>query len=285
MLHSVLAANPEDDVRVHYLPGAGITPGDERSLARMVERAGGSIAFLRVPRERLAAVPTEGFTREATWYRIFLPELLPDVSRVLYLDADVIVLGRLAPLWELDLSGAWVGAVTNLLEPIYKGHPAELGIPPDQPYFNAGVLLMNLDAMRSDGCTEALLDYARVNAARLMWRDQDALNAVLGGRRLALHPRWNLMNSMLSFPDAADVLGGEALAEALADPAIRHFEGPADNKPWHLLCGWEGRDLYRRHRRQTPWPRTWPEGVTPRNVVRRLGLGRGSAATHSLEDR
>jgi lipopolysaccharide biosynthesis glycosyltransferase len=284
MLHSLLVANRGDDVRVHYMPGPGIAPRDERRLRSTVEGEGGRIEFLRPPRERLAGLPTRGFTREATWYRVLLPELLPQVDRVLYLDADLIVLDSLAPLWELDLGDRYVAAVTNVLEPVYAGRPRELGIE-GRPYFNAGVLLMNLEEMRRAGCQRALIDYATANAERLFWRDQDALNVVLGGRRLELHPRWNCMNAFLALPNAADVLGAERLEEARRDPAIRHFEGPGDNKPWHLLCRWPGRELYRDHRRATPWPRVWPEGVTPRNVLRRLGFGGGAAATHSLEDR
>jgi lipopolysaccharide biosynthesis glycosyltransferase len=284
MLHSLLAANREHDVRVHYMPGPGITARDEGRLREMVEREGARIEFLRVPAERLAGLPTRGFTREATWYRVLLPELLPDVERILYLDADLIVLDSLAPLWELDLAGSYVAAVTNVLEPVYAERPRELGIA-DGAYFNAGVLLMNLDELRRDGCQEALVEYARANAERLVWRDQDALNVVLGERRLELHPRWNCMNSVVAFPHAAAVLGADRVEEARRDPAIRHFEGPGDNKPWHLLCPWPGRELYREHRRATPWPRVWPEGVTPLGVLRRVGLAGGRASTHSLEDR
>jgi lipopolysaccharide biosynthesis glycosyltransferase len=274
MLDSVLSHNREHDVRIHYLPGPGISTADERKLAGMVAAEGGSIEFGHVPDERLAGLPTEGFTRKATWYRIFLPELLPEVDRVLYLDADLIVLESLAPLWDLDLSGHHLAAVTNVLEPIYEDRPAQLGITGTGAYFNAGVLLLNLDAMRRDACSAALLAFARDHAEDLLWRDQDALNVVLGSRRLPLHPRWNCMNSILFFPEAHDVFEPAELAEARRNPAIRHFEGPAENKPWHYLCTHPLRELYFAHRRNTPWRRVHREGITPRNVLRRHGLAR-----------
>jgi lipopolysaccharide biosynthesis glycosyltransferase len=236
----------------------------------MVEGAGAEISFLRIPDEELEGLPTVGFTRKATWYRIFLPELCGDVDRILYLDADLLVIDSLAPLWELDLTGSWVGAVTNVFQHNHVHRPQALGLAGPEVYFNAGVLLMNLAEMRRDGCTEALRSYAVENAPQLGWRDQDALNVVLGSRRLALHPRWNCMNSVLLFPQSADVFGAEAVREAREDPAIRHFEGPADNKPWHVLCERDLRELYLQHRRATPWPRVRREGVTPRNVARRL---------------
>jgi lipopolysaccharide biosynthesis glycosyltransferase len=88
---------------------------------------------------------------------------------------------------------------------------------------------------------------------------------VLGGRRLPLHPRWNVMNSVLLFAAAGDVFGPEAVAQARESAAIRHFEGPDTNKPWHHLCESELRELYLEHRRGTPWPRT----RRPRFSIRR----------------
>jgi lipopolysaccharide biosynthesis glycosyltransferase len=242
----------------------------------MVEREGGAISFISVPDSAVASFPTVGFTRKATWYRIYLPDLLPSLDRVLYLDSDLLVTGDLRPLWATGLDGHYLGAVTNVLEPETEHHPAELGIAPDT-YFNAGVLLMNLAEMRRDGCTETLRSYSAEHAAELMWRDQDALNAVLGSRRLALHPRWNCMNAVLVLPWARDVFGADAVEEARRDPAIRHFEGRTMNKPWHFLSDRQLRELYFEHRRATPWPRVRREGVTPANFVRR---GRRAAEFH-----
>jgi lipopolysaccharide biosynthesis glycosyltransferase len=213
MLHSLLAAHPDDTVRIHYMH-TDIGWRDRRKLARMVRRDGGEIRFLSVSDRKVRGLPTVGFTGKATWYRIFLPELHPGLDRILYLDSDLLVLDSLAPLWETDLTGNWVAAVTNVFQDDHLDRPAELGLSGPEVYFNAGVLLLNLAEMRADGCTEALLAYGIENAERPSWRDQDALNVVLGSRRLGLHPRWNCMNSILLFPRAADVFGPEAVAEA-----------------------------------------------------------------------
>jgi lipopolysaccharide biosynthesis glycosyltransferase len=268
MLHSVLVNRGPLELSIHYLHGADLRSRARRRLTRMVEANGGSIEFVPVAESRTAGLPTEGFTRRATWYRILLPELV-DLDRVLFLDADTIALDSLAPLWRTDVSGYYLGAVTNVWQADHAGRERRLGMAPNT-YFNAGVLLLNLERMRADGCTAALLEVGTANAAELSFRDQDALNLVLAGRRLPLHPRWNCMNSVLLFDSSADVFGAAAVAEARAHPAIRHFEGPGVNKPWHLLCERELRDAYFDHRRQTPWPRVRRGGVTPANVVRRL---------------
>ena len=279
MLHSVIAAHPGDDLHIHYLHGPEFPRTARDRLVPWVRDLGASIRFILIPDDRLDGVPTRGFTRKATWYRVFLPELLPGRDRVVYLDADLIVIDHLGPLFEHDgLEGHCLGAVTHVLQHDEAGRPADLGLPSSDVYFNAGVLLMNLEAMRAERSSRALIAYARENADLISFRDQDALNVVLGERRLELHPRWNCMNAFYVFDHASDVLGDELLEQAKSDPAIRHFEGPSVNKPWHYLCERELRDLYAEHRRATPWPRFRPEGMTPRNVVRRARSRRAVSA-------
>jgi lipopolysaccharide biosynthesis glycosyltransferase len=290
MLQSLLACHPPGSLVIHYLHGPELTKATRTRLRYMVVRSGGEVNFWEISDERVAGLPTEGFTRKATWYRTFLPDLLPNVSRVLYLDADVLVLESVAPLWELDMTSKAVAAVTNVLGPESIDRPNPLDIPGSQGYFNAGVMLMNLDLMRREQTSRAVLEYGRANADELVWRDQDAFNVVVGARREVLHPRWNCMNGMLVFPWSADVLGTEAVTEAIENPAIRHFEGPGPYKPWHYLCQREWRDLYRHHRRATPWPRVRLQGRNPRNIGRRLrarmtGSGIGFLDAPSLSDR
>jgi lipopolysaccharide biosynthesis glycosyltransferase len=271
MLHSVLTEAGFDEIRVHFLRGQGVTAEHARALTEMVSAHGGAISFLDVPGDRVAGLPTMDEIGPAMWNRFFLTELLPDVERILYLDADTIVLDSLHALWETDLDGCHVGAVTNVFQEDHIPLPARLGLEP-RDYFNSGVLLMNLDLMRRDGSAAALFEYARANAERLVWPDQDVLNAVLGPTRRRLAPRWNCMTSVLRFPWAAYVFSAEELEEARRRPAIRHFEGPSVNKPWHILCDGDRREAYFRHRRQTPWPTVRREGVTPANLVRRAWL-------------
>jgi lipopolysaccharide biosynthesis glycosyltransferase len=269
MLHSVLAHRGGRAVTVHYLHGPRFPAAAGRRLAAMAAAMGGTVAFHRIEDHEVAGLPAEHRFTPAMWYRLLLPERLPSVDRVLYLDVDTLAADDLGPLWETDLRGNWVAAVTNVFEPWAAGRPAELGLPGPQAYFNSGVLLLDLAGLRRDGRGTALRAFVREHGDELLWPDQDALNVVLGERRLPLHPRWNAMNSVLAFPWSADVFGARAVEEARRRPGIRHFEGPGENKPWHLLCSAPGREAYFAHRRGTPWPRVRREGVTPANVARR----------------
>lgn len=268
MLHSVIAHRGGLDVHAHVLHPPALRRRTAAGLRATVESAGGRIDLHPIGDERVAGLPDllERGLPLTLWYRVHLPELLPGVARVLYLDCDVLALDDLRPLWEIDLAGAYAGAVTNVWEPWNAGHPERLGLDP-RDYFNSGVLLLDLEAIRRDAVMERVLDYATTH--ELTWADQDALSVVLGPGHARLHPRWNAMNSVLMFPEAEAVFGPELVAEARARPGLRHFEGPTVNKPWHLLCGWRDREAYRRHRRATAWPRYVPAGITPGNLWRR----------------
>jgi len=265
MIASVIEHSGGLSVRVHYLHDPRLSAADARKLAGWIGECGAEPILIPVARERLAGLPGRSYLPPAMWHRVFLPELAPDLPRVLYLDADVIAMDSLAPLWATDLGDRVIAAVTNIPDPWTAPYFDALGL--EGPYFNSGVMLVDLDRMRAERLQERILA-ARTDEMR--FGDQDPLNVVLGSARLELDPRWNVMNSFWVYRDAAaGVFGREALESALARPGIRHFEGPSVNKPWHLLCERPFAHEYFRQRAATPWPRVRREGITPRNVARR----------------
>jgi lipopolysaccharide biosynthesis glycosyltransferase len=269
LLHSVAEHSRGLDLQVHYLHGPGFPQTSADAIARMLDDLGVGLSFVEVGPELTGELPVLSEFTVAMWYRIFLPDLLPEAGRILYLDVDTLVTDSLEPLFDMSLDGYYLGAVTNVFQENHMHRPRELGLAGPEVYFNSGVLLMNLEEMRRGRCSAALRDYAVENRDWIEWPDQDALNVVLGSRRLALHPRWNVMNG-LRFPWSVDVFGKDVVDEALRHPAIRHFEGPGHNKPWHYMCAREARMLYRRHRRATPWPGVELEGRSARNLARKV---------------
>jgi lipopolysaccharide biosynthesis glycosyltransferase len=254
MLDSVLQHSGSMDVHVHYMHGRGLPAGSRERLSEMVEGRGGGISFVEAPDDLCAGLPTAGFTREATWYRVFAPNLLPNLDRVLFLDADLVAMDSLETLWNTDVSDSYLAAVTNVFEADHLARPLQIGLERPEEYFNAGVMLMNLELLRRDGCVERMRTYGAEHAHELHFRDQDALNAVLAKRRWELHPRWNVMNSFYAYEWGAHAFGYAALEEAKRNPGIRHYEGPDLNKPWHRRYWFPHGEPYFEHRRSTPWP-------------------------------
>jgi lipopolysaccharide biosynthesis glycosyltransferase len=255
MLHSVMANAGGLPVEVHYLHGPEFPADAAAKIGAMLAGGGARVSFHSIDPDRVAGLPVVDQFTVAMWYRTLLPDLLPDADRVLYLDVDTIAADSLEPLWRTDLGDHHVAAVTNVFMREHEHRPAELGLAGPEVYFNSGVLLMNLEAMRRERSGDALREFARDR--ELEWPDQDALNMVLGASRLALDPRWNVTNSMW-FPWSDDVFDAGLAAAARERPGIRHFEGPGANKPWHDDFDHEHHELYFRHRRATPWPPARP---------------------------
>jgi lipopolysaccharide biosynthesis glycosyltransferase len=270
MLHSVLMNSGGLPVHVHFMHDPALAAGSLRRLRRMVESSGGRFDAIAVAPEEVAGLHVMRETSRPAWYRTFLPALRPQLDRVLYLDCDLIVVDSLRPLWETRLDGHLVAAVQNVIEASLVTRHHALGIPPDQTYFNSGVLLMNLERMRRERSHERVLEHARAHGDKLIWVDQDSLNLVFGSRCLFLHPRWNTQTSMFYWPEAEAVLGKQRVAEALADPAIVHFEGPDLSKPWNYLCKHPYRERYLHHRRGAGWPDPVPERRNWRRGLLRL---------------
>lgn len=134
-------------------------------------------------------------------FRVMLPELLPDVDKIIYLDADILVNRDIKELWDTDIQNYCLAAVpdystVNGLETPYPVANQEV---PASHYFNSGVLCMNLDRIRAKGnMHENILNYLEENqGARLL--DQDALNAVYGGETFLVDESWNTFTHLIQY--------------------------------------------------------------------------------------
>jgi lipopolysaccharide biosynthesis glycosyltransferase len=161
---------------------------------------------------------------------LLLPQVLPsDLKRVLFLDADMLVLGDIAELWATPLDGHVVAAADDAAVPLCSGPRGvkgwqALGIPEDTPYFNCGVLLMDLGLWRERAVTLRALRYFEDTREPIDFLHQEALNAVLWNDCKRLDPSWNLLASCAGRP--FDRSGGDEWKR----PGIVHFAGRM--KPW-----------------------------------------------------
>ena len=128
----------------------------------------------------------------ATDYRLLVTGPLPSaVSRAIWLDCDLVVTDDLARLWDMDLAGRHALAVQDHGVPfVYSpGGVAQyerLGLPADDGYFNAGVMLLDLDSFaRTDSRAG---DHILQHRDTVVFWDQEALNAVLAGKWGRLTP-------------------------------------------------------------------------------------------------
>jgi lipopolysaccharide biosynthesis glycosyltransferase len=172
------------------------------------------------------------------YYRMFLGEALPaSVDRVLFLDADLLIEEDLTKLWNLPFDRYVLQAVpdayaSKLHIPRLSQIPfsEEIRFAEGTPYFNAGVLLINLCRWRGENVAQRAVSFLWKYGDQLLYRDQDALNCSLAGRWKPLPPAWNF-HELLEDTDSWQTGGASSgeLREAFLRPSIVHFIG---SKPW-----------------------------------------------------
>lgn len=175
---------------------------------------------------------------QATYYRLFIGDLLPaNVNRVIYLDADLVIDHDISELWRLDVSDCVLRAVQDGITPY-----AQCALPhmPDDvdataliPYFNAGLMLINLENWRRENIGDRALAAARTYQRAFRYWDQDALNYCLIGRWENLSPCWNRATLWDAVPDDSYFpYSAEQLVAARKSPRVIHCL--CYPKHWHF---------------------------------------------------
>jgi lipopolysaccharide biosynthesis glycosyltransferase len=260
MLRSALARlRDRSRLAIHVVDG-GIRADD---WARLEELCRGDRAELyrhEPVGSSFAGLPAWGRMSPTTYYRLMLPRLLPpDLDRAIWLDCDLLVEADITGLWELDLGGHALLAVQDELVPRVSSRYGvrswrALGLPAEAPYFNSGVMLVDLGRWRAEQIEQRVVRYLREHQDEVVFWDQEGLNAVLCGRWRPLDPRWN--RTVRPSPSGSE-----------SAPRVLHFNGML--KPWLLPEPSSGpRARFYRHLDETPWA-----GWRPPRTARTSALG------------
>lgn len=244
-LRSIVEANEANWPLDCHILTDGFSEAGKRRVSESLPDGAVAVHWNRVSMELFRDFYTVPGVSTMTFARLLIPRVLPDtVSRALYLDTDILVLKDLMPLWQTDLEGAVVGAVLDGADWHLKhGTSVYPGVPRVKDYFNAGVLLIDLDQWRARKVSEKALEYhMRVPASPFM--DQDGINVACDGTWKRLEARWNFQNHF-----GRNV---ERLAEH-ERPAIIHFV--TGSKPWKASSGSVNASFYDGYRSRTKFAR------------------------------
>ena len=150
MLGSLLRNDPGETFEI-YAIGDGLLPEDWAALEELCAGRG-RIHPLEVPADLFADAPVARYWTRAMYYRLLAAELLPrSLDRVLYLDPDILVINPVRALYDTDLEGDLMAAATHtgllagITDPVNR---LRLENYEAEAYYNSGVLVMDLSAMR-----------------------------------------------------------------------------------------------------------------------------------------
>lgn len=134
----------------------------------------------------------------AAYYRLAAPQAL-DIKKFIYVDVDILCAVDLSELYALDLGKSPAGLVpeASLAYAADRFVAEKLGNSPVEPYYNSGVILVNVDVWRQQQITEKAMEYlAKYHPS--YW-DQSALNVVLHGNAISLNERFNSIANMRKY--------------------------------------------------------------------------------------
>ena len=202
------------------------------------KRAGVELIFYNISGDLLKDCPEVNHLSRATYARLLISELLPtNISKVIYLDSDTVVLGNIGDLYNQDLGTYPLGAVEDVMakEILQIYFQKDLA-----NYFNAGVLLINLDYWREKDIKNRSWDFIKLNYNNIIRADQDVLNCLFKNNWQKLDNRFNLdlkRKPLKSMPDS--------------DTVILHYSDKL--KPWHYAFSGSSASYYFLYLGKTPW--------------------------------
>lgn len=230
--------NNNDELRVYVLDG-GISDENKEKILALKNDYDFEIEFVKIDKSMFDKCPAgkKNHVTLATYYRLLLADICPNVDKILYLDVDLVVRSNLKELFDIDMKGKYFAGVSDCEEMV---NTARLGL---EKYCNAGVILLNLQKWREDNITEKFFKWMEENSERIVLHDQDVLNSTLQDGILSLDKHWNVQVS--KYDSSKDFV------KILPEAKIIHYIGK--HKPWHADNKQLAKNEYFKYLKLTQW--------------------------------
>jgi|GEM_PF-1679876 len=239
-LASVRLAVPlETPIEVIFLHD-GLTRAEEKRVTLAMARLKGSpqIQFMLVD-ESFANFPSFYFGSKMSYARLVLPDKV-SINRLIYLDVDILVLKDLSQLIQPPLPEKGVGGVLEEIKPTLRDDMPEVKpveINPEGAYLNSGLLVLDMDKIKTSGLLARALEILKNFPASCRWHDQSAVNYALNGEGKVFDQSWNTQTHRACY-DPVDRI------QDLQERAINvHFV--SKTKPWLALSPFPAEMMFR----------------------------------------
>ena len=252
--------NPQEKFHFHIISSI-ISKENLNNLQKLAEKynININISIYIIDNTHFNKLPTQKIFPISMYFRFILPIVNSNLSKILYIDADIICLNNINELLSLNLNQNIIAAVPDTNEMnIYRNKELNLK---NHLYFNSGMMLINIPEWNKYNTSNNLVDLLNTSPYNFKFPDQDALNLILTQKIAYLPKKFNYFNGF--YPWHKDSITNKEII-------LLHFT--SSPKPWDL--GWEvssmsndyNRDLYKTYENQTPWKNASP--VYPKHYRR-----------------
>lgn len=211
-----------------YILDGGIKPKSKNKIEKSLNKfQNKKITYCDMKTYNLEKFPNLKHYSLNTFSRYFIPELAPNLKKVLYLDVDIIVSGDISTLFNQDIENYPLGAISEdfhgqngryLKDKIYPEYKDVNG------YFNAGVLILDIQKFIENNYSKILIEKTIELSDKLSCPDQDVFNIIFEENYKKLDYKFNFM------PDYAYLY--DSKLNLLLNKVIIHYTG---RKPWKTI--------------------------------------------------
>lgn len=231
-----------DEIHIYYVEH-GVSDENKGLLRALVEEYHRQIDFIPMP-ESFSQV--EGIMRadHVVYSYCFFQDILPkNLDKVLLLEGDSIVVGDLTELYGMDITDYYFAAADDMQN---KNIHKRLGLKPDSPYVNCGILLFNLNKMREEKYSEKIARIIRNGRSKLFFEVQDEMNVAAEGKIKIMPLQYNAYTlvflfdykNMFRFRRPSTYYTKEEFENARKNPVVVHFCKTKfmQPRPWIKNC-------------------------------------------------
>lgn len=215
-----------------------VSDKNKKKIREITDKFGCNLSFYNVDKSKFKNFPigkgtANTYVSLATYFRLFITDYIPkEIARVLYLDCDIVVNGNLEDFYNHQFQDD--NCIYALEEsPILSiSGSKRLGYPMKQSYFNAGVLLIDMQAFRKSYTLTKSIDY--IKSHNILFHDQDVLNGMFHDKKEFMPLRYNVMDYFYIKHAIFAERYKREYENTIRNPVIIHYSGPL--KPWHIEC-------------------------------------------------
>ncbi|MDG6369689.1 glycosyltransferase family 8 protein [Glaesserella parasuis] len=216
-----------------YVLDLGISSESKECIINIVDNHRGSIEFIPINEDDFSEFPqTISHISKTTYARLKIADYVKNVDKVIYLDIDLLIAGSIIDLWNINLDKYHIAACfDSFVEYGLDNYKAKIGFNESNSYFNAGVLLIDLNKLKNfDLYTKAIVcikEYPYIE-----FQDQDILNIIFKNKVKIINTKYNFQPYL-----RYRILKKQQLSDQERPNfpiSIFHYCG--EDKPWHSKC-------------------------------------------------
>lgn len=215
--------------------------------------------FILVPFEQICydlKLQSTGRHIETVYAKLFFSRI-STITKMIYLDSDVIINGSLEEMYEYQLGENYFG----LTKTVTKDKAVLLDLSFDDDFFNDGVALVNIGKLREDNMIKKFTDAIEFYHGNPPVLSEGIINKVCKGMIMSLPPKFNFAPTFYminkkkidQITNKTDYFTLSEINEAMAHPIVIHYLDGWFNRPWSKYCTHPLKEKYLSYKSQSPW--------------------------------